>query len=196
MYHDHSAHNARLVLTRGINRHWSASSSGISSEPRMIKSREEADFHLLKCLSHKFFGALLEQTFMWKITVITFRFFPANLIFPKNTIFWETELLYFSSLCSRLCCLAILALVRMVPLFIPPTQANTCNNNTHHSRGIHTCKHLRRAFPVVFLVGFSILEVTSLTRRICNAGCLHLGVCWMGRVETALFMMRQTSSKW
>lgn len=120
---------------------------------QMIKSREEADFHLLGCLSHKFFGALLEQTFMWKITVITHIFFSANLIFPKNMIFWETELLYFTGLYSVLCSPSILLLICMVPLFIPPTQGDTCackhtdtNTHTHthrhHSnKNTHICKH-------------------------------------------------------
>lgn len=48
-------------------------------------------------------------------------------------------------------------------------------------------------FPVVFSFGFAVLlDVTLLILKICNAGCLHLGVCWLGRMGAALFMVRKT----
>lgn len=52
-------------------------------------------------------------------------------------------------------------------------------------------------FPVVLSFSFAaLLEVTLLIRRICSAGCLHLAVCCLGRIEAALFMMRKTGSNW
>lgn len=71
-------------------------------KPGWLKAEGKQIFRLSECLRHNFSGALLRHTFMWKITVIAYIFpcqshlYPPPL--PKNTIFLEMELLYFTSL--------------------------------------------------------------------------------------------------
>lgn len=68
-------------------------------EPGWLKAEGKQIFRLSECLRHNFSGALLWHTFMWKITVITYIFAcQSHLYPPKNMIFLEMELLYFTSL--------------------------------------------------------------------------------------------------
>lgn len=66
----------------------------------VIKSRREADFQRMGCLSHRFSGAQREKTFMWRITHrFFFFFFNLQIPSPKNVIYLEIGLLYFIGVC-------------------------------------------------------------------------------------------------
>lgn len=55
----------------------------------VIKSRREADFQLMECLSHRFSGAQREETFMWKITHCSFFSCQSPLQKKKHNIFGD-----------------------------------------------------------------------------------------------------------
>ena len=163
------------------------------------------------------------RLFMWKITVITYFSLPILSSPPKKHDILGDRATVFYKLAYSPIEFSVLPLYYppdMYGTFIYSTHTGRymCTQahqhqrtHTHTHTGSHIIptrihifvntalkrRHPRQMFPVVFSFGFSVLlEVTLLILRICNAGCLHLGVCWVGRMQAALFMMRQTGSKW
>lgn len=135
--------------------------------------------------------------------------FSASLLFPppKDMIFLEMGTTVFYKLVYLPIWFGVFHLycplysLRLY-LFHPPElwHMQTSSLRPTHLHTIPATRHIFvntsiRQRLLSFFYPIPVLQVTFLILKICCSGSLRLGVSWVGRVETALFMMQVIGTK-